>query len=40
MELILPQPSAKQKLFLLDKHRHVAFGGAQPEAEERVSLSE
>lgn len=28
IELNLGTPSAKQKQFLLDKHRHVAFGGA------------
>ena len=27
MEIKIPEPSAKQKLFLLDKHKHVAFGG-------------
>ena len=29
MELKLLPPSEKQKLFLLDKHRHVAFGGSR-----------
>ena len=29
MVLKLPSPSPKQKLFLLEKHRHVAFGGAR-----------
>ena len=29
MEIKLPTPNPKQKLFLLDKHRHLAFGGAR-----------
>lgn len=29
MELKLLAPSPKQRLFLIDKHRHVAFGGAR-----------
>ncbi len=29
MKLILPLPSEKQKLFMKDKHKHVAFGGAR-----------
>jgi PBSX family phage terminase large subunit len=29
MEIRLPSPSPKQKLFLLEEHRHVAFGGAR-----------
>ena len=29
MEIKLPSPSPKQKLFLLEEHRHVAFGGAR-----------
>lgn len=28
MELTFMPPNAKQKLFMLDKHKHVAFGGA------------
>lgn len=28
VEIKLQEPNAKQKLFLLDKHKHVAFGGA------------
>lgn len=29
MELVLPTPSEKQKLFMKDTHKHVAFGGAR-----------
>jgi hypothetical protein len=29
MEIRLPSPSPKQKLFLEEKHKHVAFGGAR-----------
>ena len=29
MRINLPSPSPKQKLFLIDTHRHVAFGGAR-----------
>ena len=29
MQISLPEPTEKQKLFLLDTHRHVAFGGAR-----------
>ena len=29
MRIKLPSPSPKQKLFLLDTHPHVAFGGAR-----------
>lgn len=29
MELIINEPSEKQKLFLLDKHKHIGFGGAR-----------
>lgn len=29
MEIKLPTPTPKQELFLLDKHKHVAFGGAR-----------
>jgi phage terminase large subunit len=29
MRINLPTPSPKQKLFLLDTHKHVAFGGAR-----------
>lgn len=29
MEIKLPEPNEKQKRFLLDKHKHVAFGGAR-----------
>lgn len=29
ISLALESPSPKQQLFLLDKHRHVAFGGAR-----------
>lgn len=29
MEYNLPTPSPKQEIFMLDKHRHVAFGGAR-----------
>ena len=29
MQISLPSPSPKQKLFLSDKHRYVAFGGAR-----------
>ena len=26
--LTIPEPNPKQKLFLLDKHKHVGYGGA------------
>ena len=29
MELVLPSPNEKQKLFLQDKHKYIAFGGAR-----------
>lgn len=29
MEIILPAPSEKQKLFMSDTHKHVAFGGSR-----------
>lgn len=29
MEVVLPMPSEKQKLFLVDKHKYIAFGGAR-----------
>lgn len=29
MEIKIPSPSPKQELFLIDKHRHVGFGGAR-----------
>ena len=29
MEILLPTPNEKQKLFLLEKHKHVGFGGAR-----------
>lgn len=29
MELVMGMPNAKQKQFLLDAHKHVAFGGAR-----------
>lgn len=27
--ITIEQPNEKQKLFLLERHRHVAFGGAR-----------
>ena len=29
MELLIPPPSEKQRLFLTDEHRYVAYGGAR-----------
>ena len=29
VEIRIPEPSEKQKLFLADTHRHVAYGGAR-----------
>ena len=29
IQLVLEEPNDKQKLFLADHHRHVAFGGAR-----------
>ena len=29
MEIIMGTPNQKQKMFLLDAHKHVAFGGAR-----------
>ena len=28
-ELIIPAPSEKQRLFLMDRHKYVGFGGAR-----------
>ena len=29
MDILIDEPNEKQKLFLSDRHRHIAFGGAR-----------
>ncbi len=29
MDILIEQPNGKQRLFLLDRHKHIAFGGAR-----------